>query len=156
MTPDIPAERDELAIEGDSLSVRKIGPWLRDRLDDGLPADEASEIASRLELAVHEVAMNMVDHARLPASALLRFRATVTDTVVEISVTDPGEPFDPGTEKAPTAGTPQERGYGLMIVRRLVDHLGYTRLDAGNRWTLRVNRTSPADPGTPEVSTTHD
>jgi anti-sigma regulatory factor (Ser/Thr protein kinase) len=150
-----PAERDELVIEGDSLSVRQIGPWLRDRLAD-LPADEASELASRLELAVHEVAMNMVDHARLPASALLRFRAAITDTVVEITVTDPGEPFDPDAEKTPTAGTPQERGYGLMIVRKLVDHLGYTRLDAGNRWTLRITRTSPAERGTPEVSSAHD
>ena len=150
-----PAEPDELVIEGDSLAIRRIGPWLRDRLD-GLPADEASKIASRLELAVHEVAMNMVDHARLPDFALLRFRAAITDTVVEISVTDPGEPFDPETEKEPTAGTPQERGYGLMIVRKLVDHLEYARLDDGNKWILRVNRTSPANPGTPEVSSTHD
>ncbi|WBM78887.1 ATP-binding protein [Cryobacterium breve] len=143
----------DLVIEGTTAMVRKIGPWLHDVLDD-LPDHEAGAIAPRLELAVHEVAMNIIDHAGLPVTAEIRFSAEITDSVVEIRVTDPGRPFDPTGVRIPVAGVPQERGYGLMLVRKLVNDLGYHRLDTGNRWTLRVNRTPPADHS--EMSSSHE
>ncbi|TFB92939.1 ATP-binding protein [Cryobacterium sp. MDB1-18-2] len=138
------ADPTELVIEGTTAMVRKIGPWLHGVLGE-LPDDEAGAIAARLELAVHEVAMNIIDHAGLPVAAEIRFSAGITDSVVEICVTDPGLPFDPAGVRIPVAGVPQERGYGLMLVRKLVNDLDYRRVDAGNRWTLRVNRTPPAD-----------
>ena len=134
----------ELVIEGTTAMVRQIGPWLTGVLEE-LPDDEAGAIASRLELAVHEVAVNIIDHAALPAAAEIRFSAEITDSAIEIRVTDPGQPFDPSAVRIPVSGVPQERGYGLLLVGKLVSDLGYRRLDAGNRWTLRVNRTRPAE-----------
>jgi len=134
----------DLVIDGTTAMVRKIGPWLHDVLVV-LPDDEAGAVAARLELAVHEVAVNVIDHAELPPAAEIRFSAEITDSVVEIRVTDPGRPFDPATVRVPIAGVPQERGYGLMLATKLVSDLGYRRLDSGNCWTLRVNRSRPDD-----------
>jgi len=152
MTREMPTD---LVIVGNSLSVRKIGPWLSEVLE-ALPTEERKAMVSGLELAVHEVAMNIIDHAQLPPSAVIRFSADITAVAVEVTVSDPGESFEPEDERVPIAGVPQERGYGLLLVRKLVDHLGYCRVDGGNRWTLRVNRTRPTGHRTGEAGRQHD
>jgi len=149
-----PSTTPALTLANDSLSVRQIGPWLHEVLD-GVPPEESGDLASRLELAVHEVAMNVVDHASLPPDAMIRVTAEITESLVEITVTDPGEAFDPDGTSPPVAVVPQERGYGLMIIQKLVDQLSYSRLEAGNQWTLRINRIGPADRGEAERINPH-
>lgn len=137
-----PAPSVDLIIVLSTESVRDIGPWLRTALT-GLPPAEADRLHSRLELAVHEVAMNILDHAGLPTTATIRFSADVAEAFVSVTVTDSGKPFDPAGIRPPVPGVPQERGYGLLIVHKLVDDLDYRRVDDHNLWTLRVSRTRP-------------
>ena len=40
----------------------------------------------------------------------------------------------------PEPGVPHIRGYGLVIVEKLVDELGYVRRDDTNIWSLRFDR----------------
>jgi anti-sigma regulatory factor (Ser/Thr protein kinase) len=148
----VPAAASDLIIAVSTESVRQIGPWLHTVLA-GLPPEEASRLHSRLELAVHEVAMNILDHAGLATTATIRFSADIVEQSVSVTVTDAGTAFVPDGIQRPVSGVPQERGYGLLIVHKLVDDLDYRRVDDHNRWTLRVTRTRPA--GRPHTGNEH-
>ncbi len=131
-----------LSIDANPLAVRDIGPWLRELLTATTPA-EAEVLVARLELAVHEVCMNVVDHAGLPAGSSLELVGSVDDDRVRVEIHDDGSPFDPSGVPEPVPGVPQVRGYGLMIVRQLVDTVDYRRTDGHNTWVLELHRTPP-------------
>jgi serine/threonine-protein kinase RsbW len=133
-----------LAIDANPLAVRDIGPWLAALLA-ALPTDERDALLSRLELAVHEVCMNVVDHAGLPPGSSLQLVGTVDGHRVRIEIHDDGSPFDASGVPEPVAGVPQVRGYGLMIVRQLVDTVDYSREGGHNTWVLQVHRAAGAD-----------
>lgn len=136
-----------LDLASDVLSVRAIGPWLSTLLGD-LDDAEATALRTRLELAVHEVCVNIVDHADLPPGSGIRLDARVDPSAVVVVITDAGRTFDPAAVAAPQPGVPQIRGYGLMIVDQLVDSVLYERDHPRNRWTLRVDRRTVTDEGT--------
>ena len=136
-----PAEMSPLLIDPTALSVRDTGPWLLSALGV-LPAAEAAAVAARLELAVHEVGMNVVDHANLGAGQKIRFDIDIVTSRVTVTVTDRGDSFDVTGVPDPVSGIPQIRGYGLMIVRKLVDDLDYRRVGEDNRLTLRIDRST--------------
>ena len=143
MTTPRSAPASTLSIDANPLAVRDIGPWLRELLTATAPA-EAETLVTRLELAVHEVCMNVVDHAGLPAGSSLQLTGAVDDRRVRIEIHDDGSPFDPSGVPEPIPGVPQVRGYGLMIVRQLVDVVDYRRTDGHNTWVLELHRTPPA------------
>lgn len=134
-----------LAIDANPLAVRDIGPWLRGLMAT-LPSAESDALLSRLELAVHEVCMNVVDHAGLPAGSSLDLVGTVDDEQVRIEIHDDGSPFDPSGVPEPVPGFAQVRGYGLMIVRQLVDTVDYAREGGHNTWVLQLRRAGPVPP----------
>jgi serine/threonine-protein kinase RsbW len=126
-----------LRLPADLLALRDLGPWLRGLLD---PAG-AGELHGRLELALHEVCVNVVQHAYGEAGGTIDVSGRAGPGSVELTVTDCGAAFDAAAVTAPRPGVPQERGYGLGIVEQLVDELTYIREGEGrNRWVLRVGR----------------
>jgi anti-sigma regulatory factor (Ser/Thr protein kinase) len=96
--------------------------------------------AAALELAVHEVAVNIVRHAYAGRSGWISARYLLDGDDLVVTLTDAGRPWlrrsvpDPDPEEA------QEGGYGLYLVRQLVDRVTYTRLQYRNHWELRVGR----------------
>ncbi len=135
-----------LSIGANPLAVRDIGPWLR-RLFDGNDPVESDTLVTRLELAVHEVCMNVVDHAGLPPGASLELEGSIDAHRVHIEIRDDGEAFDPNGVPEPVPGVAQVRGYGLMIVRQLVNTVDYRHTDGHNTWVLELDRSAagPAD-----------
>jgi len=97
--------------------------------------------------------MNVVDHAGLPTGSSMELDGLVDAGLVHIEIHDEGAAFDSGGVPEPVPGIPQVRGYGLMIVRQLVDVVDYRRRDGCNTWTLQVHRpavdTDPDDVATP-------
>lgn len=134
-----------LSIDANPLAVRDIGPWLASLLAT-LPTAETAALLSRLELAVHEICMNVVDHAGLPPGASLDLVGTVDGRRVRIEIHDDGSAFDESGVPEPVPGIPQVRGYGLMIVRQLVDAVDYSREDGHNTWVLELHRAAPGTP----------
>ncbi|TFH71230.1 ATP-binding protein [Cellulomonas sp. HD19AZ1] len=98
-------------------------------------------VRTRIELATHEVCVNVVDHSGLTRCDRLHVRGAVDDRGVTVHVSDGGAAPD-RTRMAvePVPGVPQEGGYGLMIVRKLVDDFEHTREGAVNTWRLHVHR----------------
>lgn len=123
-----------LQISADYESLRQIGPWLQDLF-------EGSELPTRftsIELAVHELANNSVDHSKSD-DRLVRLSAVIDHKdlapTLTVTVADRGIPVDPEAIPTPKEDTPQVRGYGLMIIDQVADELTYERIGGENVWT---------------------
>jgi integral membrane sensor domain MASE1/anti-sigma regulatory factor (Ser/Thr protein kinase) len=118
---------------GESIAVElKPGP--------GCPADAraalsplagalATQIYSDLRLGVSELVTNSVRHAGLQPGDLIRLQVEVSDRVLRVEVSDPGEGFSANIPE-PAARGPG--GWGLFLTDQLADRWGVDR-DGG--WT---------------------
>jgi anti-sigma regulatory factor (Ser/Thr protein kinase) len=94
-----------------------------------------------VELALNEALVNVIDHAYHddPTGRIeLSFR--IAPDELEIQVRDWGESFDPASVADPDLDEPHESGYGVYLIRQLVDRASYqpNTLD-GNLVTLVKN-----------------
>lgn len=122
-----------LRIEATFLGLRDIGPWLTELYATSeTPPDDAK--VGAIELAVHELAANAVDHA-CPADGAIALDASMDERELIVRMTDIGSPFT-GAD-LPDLDEPQVRGYGLMIIEQVADDLVYERTADQNRWTAR-------------------
>jgi serine/threonine-protein kinase RsbW len=128
---------DDLDLDADLAELRALGPWLTRVLD----AAGAASAHGSLELALHEVCVNVVTHAYDNGPGRIHVRSSCDSQTIEIEVRDYGSKvFDEGGTSEPVVGVPQIHGYGLMIARRLTDELLYHREDGMNVWLLRTQR----------------
>lgn len=105
----------------------------------GLPAAQAHAF----ELALEEVFMNVVMHGS-PAGTVPRVELSVSlvDGGVTMTVEDDGPKFDPLSLPPPdvTSGVSERRigGYGVHLVRQMMDVVSYQRVGARNQ--LRMSK----------------
>lgn len=95
-----------------------------------------------VQLAVQETCANIVDHAyRETAGGRIRleFALHAEPRRLEIDIYDAGRPFDPSRTREPDLEHAQERGYGLFLMRKLMDGVTYERQANGNHWRLVKN-----------------
>ena len=118
----------ELRLEANYLALRDIGPWLQSLL-----AGHNTDQLGAIELGVHELATNSVDHAE-PTDGVLTLSGTVDDGYLRIVMKDRGIEFDADKVTAPHPDRPQVRGYGLMILEQLAHELIYERQGDLNVW----------------------
>jgi serine/threonine-protein kinase RsbW len=93
--------------------------------------------AARLAIVVEELVANVVEHARLPAAALIRLDLAQDAGRVRITLEDDGAPFDPRGVASPL-DLPPERGggAGLAIIRAWAIIESYARVGENNRLVL--------------------
>lgn len=157
------AER-RLVVAADLLSIRAIGPWLEEATDElaRVIGDVAlaGETRSQFELALQELAVNIVTHgygddAPDGSEILLTWNlgtngsngangsnaghggdSDTTDTTVTVVVRDTAPPYAPKPERQAQIGQPRVHGYGLLLIEQLVDSFSHDRTDRENVWTL--------------------
>lgn len=125
-------ETTGIKLDATYLGLREIGPWLGRVFVDFGWADSPS--LGAVELAVHELATNVVDHAD-PPDGLIRVEAQRRQDDLAIRLTDAGRPFEQTDYAAPDENNPQERGYGLMIAEQLATEIEYFRDGDINVWS---------------------
>lgn len=92
-----------------------------------------------IQLAVHETCTNIVNHAYegQPAG---RIRITITfashPSVLTVELSDTGTPFQISDVAEPDLAEPQIHGYGLFLIRRLMDEVTYDSYQGANVWRL--------------------
>ncbi len=118
------------------LTLREIGPWLNTVLSGLLSEVTARSEASKIELAVHEICVNIVEHAYHHTPGPISLEIGESECFINVTITDNGEGFDPAEISEPDPANPSIRGYGLMITRQLTSSLRYGQSSAGNRWDL--------------------
>lgn len=127
VTLDVPASLRHLSILGAALQA-----WCK-RL-----APAAAGVAGEIELALQEAATNIVNHGYADgATGRLVVDLHVDGSEITVILYDHGRPFDPTTVPEPDLDTPREHGYGMFLMRQLMDDVSYERVGDRNRTTMR-------------------
>ncbi|MFP4323645.1 MAG: ATP-binding protein [Anaerolineales bacterium] len=126
LTLDVPAEHRYLKAIGACLAA--------------LLGDCATErTLYNIQLAVHEACVNIIEHAYgdVKGRIMLSFYLEQEPHQVLIELTDTGQSFDLNAIPAPDLDALPERGYGLYLMRQLLDEVSYRPgSDKGNQWRL--------------------
>lgn len=127
---DLPADHRYLNTAGACLAA------MIERIDAVSDRDMASY---SIQLAIQETCANIVDHAYEKPSAgrihiELILLADPRRLMVEIY--DMGKAFDPALVQEPNLEQAQVRGYGLFLMRHLMDEITYERQPGRNHWRL--------------------
>jgi serine/threonine-protein kinase RsbW len=95
-------------------------------------------VLMQLRLAIYELCLNVVEHGRCQESGgEIRLGLRFEDDAIRGWIEDRCEPFNP-LQRAEGSWSQRvamraRRGYGIMIVRRLMDELDYEYTGRGNR-----------------------
>ncbi len=116
-----------LELAANHAELRQLAQWLSEVIGSPTPVT--------VELGVHEVACNVIDHAR-PADNRLVIEAAQTGSELRVTLSDRGSPFEGATVSAVIPGTVQERGYGVFLAESVTTALDYQRNGDENRWTM--------------------
>lgn len=95
-----------------------------------------------VQLAAHEISTNVIKHAYAAAEGRLEIILQLqwaTPPTITIDLYDSGRPFDPDSYNAPNLEEVQVHGYGLFLVRHLMDTVIYTPREGRNHWRLTKN-----------------
>jgi serine/threonine-protein kinase RsbW len=121
--------------------VSEIG-IVRDTLDDlarefGIPV----RALTQLQVALDEVVSNVIKHSWDDGTQHeFLVRVTVQPRGVDLEIFDDGREFDPMTapspNHAPEGQRPRPGGLGIHMIKKLVDHFAYERIDGRNHTTL--------------------
>ena len=105
---------------------------------------EAEEDLYNLKLAVVEAVTNVVRHGYQGVTGgKVRIEAERAENELRIRIVDHGRPFDPRLAADPDLSGPRESGFGLFMIRSLMDEIYYsTEGENGNCLTL-VKRFPP-------------
>lgn len=110
----------------------------------------SSAATFELTLVLDELVTNVINYGGIPPGGeRIRIEFRADDTALEITIADPGKPFDPRNAKPPdTDAALEDRkigGLGVHLVRNMVDTFAYRYEDGRNLVTLlkRIDR-SPA------------
>jgi len=106
---------------------------------------ERPDLVHSLQLAVHEACINIVDHAyaeMTPGRIRIAITLSSAPPRLIIELEDTGGSFDLAAIPEPDLVGGQIRGYGLFLMRQILDEVVYESLPHGNRWRLRKELSS--------------
>lgn len=115
-----------------------IGLLLMKLLQSAGDIPDAETVAGKLHVALHEVYMNIVEHAYRGALGRISVSLTLEEAPrrLIIETEDSGAAFDLAQAPEPNLDAGQERGYGLFLVRELMDEVEYLPAPGHNVWRL--------------------
>ncbi|HMQ32685.1 MAG TPA: ATP-binding protein [Chloroflexaceae bacterium] len=127
---DLPARYTYLHLLGDCIASML-------KLVDGIV--DAEMLVYNIQLAAHEACTNIVNHAygntgegRIVITIALHF----DPPRLTIELQDTGRPFEPEKYTSPNLDEVRIHGYGLFLIRNLMDSVSYTPSAGRNLWCL--------------------
>jgi serine/threonine-protein kinase RsbW len=115
-----------------------VGACIAEVLSRESDVKDLDTLIYNVQLATHEACTNIVDHAYAEAGGriiiLLAVQHNPRRLIVELH--DTGQSFDLSTVKEPVLGEPQVRGYGLFLMRQIMDEVTYDAQAGHNRWRM--------------------
>jgi serine/threonine-protein kinase RsbW len=140
-----PLAHCELEIHSDLKELSRARAFVREfcgMIPAGLLDDDD---AAGLELAVNEAASNIMKHAyHGRADQRIHLEADAASDRISIRLHHLGDGFDPTTVSPPSLDGSRESGFGLYLISRSVDDVGYTRDERGRNCIGLVKMIKPA------------
>ena len=130
---DLPAEHKHLNVIGACLNA------ILERIDQ---VSDKDMLAYNLELALHETCTNIVEHAYSEQEGRIRVAMSVVcnpHRQLVVDLHDTGSSFNPTEAEDPDLDGAQVHGYGLFLMRQLLDEVVYRSSEASNHWRLVKN-----------------
>ena len=123
-----------------------IGTCLKTILDDVVGLHERDEVTFSVELAVYEACTNIVEHAYSTTSGRIEATVTLVSPLnrLIVDLVDYGSSFDMVAVPKPALDEPQVHGYGLFLIRELMDEVNYRPLQGRNHLRLVKNLVASA------------
>ncbi len=127
-----------LEIPADFKYLETVSGWVEMALGQVEGAGEDAQALFALKLAVHEICVNIIEHAYHGKQGLIQisFHVTHPPPKIVVQLCDQGDAADAANFVEPNLEEPQVKGYGLYLVKNLVDNVEYTRNGGANQWTL--------------------
>jgi len=102
-------------------------------------SSRGSDFIYLVELAISEICTNIIKHAYAGKKGEINGRVTLLNNGIQLDFYDQGASFDPNSvpEPHPDPRHLNEGGYGLHIIRQIMDVVSYeSEPDKGNHWHL--------------------
>jgi serine/threonine-protein kinase RsbW len=119
-----------------------IGACLGAMLERVEEIEEPEILRYNVELAVQEACTNIVEHAYAGQDGgrvHVQFTLSRLPRRLTVDIRDTGKSFDPDLVAEPDLDTIQYRGYGLFLIKELMDQATYHPGPTGNHWCLVKN-----------------
>lgn len=116
-----------------------IGACITEMLGQVPDLPDVITLSQRVVLAVHEILVNIVDHAYVgqrDGRIAISVRIVYEPRWLMVELRDSGVAFDIDAIPEPDLDAPQVHGYGIFLARRLLDSVSYTSTPGENRWLL--------------------
>ncbi len=125
---ELPAEMRELVHIGSAIT----------KLIDAAPEiSNVEDTVYELQLAVHEICANIIDHSyKTVDDGKIQLELVINDGHFSADICEFGEAFDPNSVPMPNLDEGQIRGYGIFLVNELMDVVKYSSTACGNCWHL--------------------
>jgi len=137
----LPLARSEIEIPSDlgELARARAFVW---EFCQGIPGGALSEDGTeKLDLAVNEALSNIMNHAyRGRTDQRIQIGAEAWPDCVILRLHHLGEPFDPSAVPPPVFNGSRENGFGVYMIRQLVDEVRYLRDERGRNCVLLVKQ----------------
>jgi len=115
-----------------------VGACIRELMQSTEADAVSADLMYGLQLAVHEICNNIIEHAYGHENGGLCLVLSVRpdSRMFTADLYDNGQPFDPTSIAAPNLDEPREEGYGLFLVQQLMDEVSYDIQSGKNHWRL--------------------
>jgi serine/threonine-protein kinase RsbW len=98
----------------------------------------ANDFIYLVELAISEICTNIIQHAYAGQKGEIKGQITLLNNGIYLDFYDTGHSFDPAVVPTPQSNPHDlvEGGYGLHIVRQIMDVVSYDCQERSNHWHL--------------------
>lgn len=122
-----------LEIAADYAALDQLDPWLYQVLPDVSPSGR-----TLIRLALHELCINIIEHAYEGQPGRIQLEAWRDDGYLRVTIRDWAIRAFANSDsyRPPSPILLPERGWGIGIMKSILDHMEYQRLDDGNEWRL--------------------
>jgi serine/threonine-protein kinase RsbW len=101
--------------------------------------NEREAVIYNLQLAAHEACANIIDHAydnQVERRIAIMLTLAAPPRRLIIDLYDTGCSFDIASVPEPNLNEAHDHGYGLFLMRSLMDEVSYISQPDGNHWSL--------------------
>jgi serine/threonine-protein kinase RsbW len=123
MTASLRKNEGTLVVKSRPDEVTRVRAWVADKAQ---AADFSTEDITALKLAVSEACSNVIRHAYEGADDKdIIIAINIEGDSLSLTITDFGRKFDLSRYKPPDLDNPSEGGYGVYLIRELMDEVEY-------------------------------